>query len=244
MYSKVIEIETDDGICPAHFFSSSDNVQCPCVLFYMDAGGIRPTVLDMAKRLATNGYNVLLPDLYYRFGDYGPFVPKEVLAGDLQSTLGPLMATTGNAKCAADTSNFLSALDEELRTSNNKVGAVGFCMGAGMAIASAATSPDRIIAVASFHGGNLATGEPDSPHRYAASLNAELYIAAASDDPSYPTDMSERFESALEAENVSFTAETYPASHGWMKPDFPVYDERAAERGWQSMIAFFERTLR
>ena len=237
-------IVTHDGACPAHVFApGADGNGGPAVIFYVDAGGIRPAPLAMAERLSEAGYVVLVPDLFYRYGPYGPLDPKEVFKGDFRAILGPLMATTGNAKAAEDTDAFLAYLDTHSDVRGKHVGAVGFCMGAGMAIAAAGTRPDRFRAVASFHGGNLATEAPDSPHTYAPQLKAELYIAAAENDGSYPPAMAERFELALDAARVGYRAETYPAAHGWMKPDFPVYDEAAAERGWRAMLALFERTL-
>jgi len=113
-----------------------------------------------------------------------------------------------------------------------------------MAIAAAGRRPERFAAVASFHGSNLATDAPDSPHSYARDLDAELYIAAAENDDSYSPAMAERFQHALDEAGVRYRTETYSAAHGWMKPDFPVYDEPAAERGWHEMLAFFDRTLR
>jgi carboxymethylenebutenolidase len=216
----------------------------PAVIFYMDAGGIRPAVRDMARRLADNGYLVLLPDMFYRYGAYGPFVPKEIFAGDFRAILGPLMATTGNNKAAEDTEAFLAYLDTRGDVAGRKLGAVGFCMGGGMAVAAAGTYPDRFAAVASFHGGNLATDAPTSPHLFAPKLKAEIYIAAAENDHSYPPEMAARFEAALAQNAVAYSTETYPAAHGWMKPDFPVYDHAAAERGWTEMLALFARTLR
>ena len=236
-------ITTRDGECPAHVFRAGAGRKGPAVIFYMDAGGIRPAALGMAERLSEAGYLVLLPDLFYRYGFYGPFDPKEVFKGDVRAILGPLMATTGNAKAAEDTEAFLAYLDTRSDVEGDKAGAVGFCMGGGMAIAAAATWSDRFAAVASFHGGNLATDAPDSPHTCAPNLKAELYIAAAENDGSYPVAMAERFEHALDEAHVRYRAETYPAAHGWMKPDFPVYDEAAAEHGWREMLALFERTL-
>ena len=243
MLHEQIAIPTRDGDCPAHVFTPEDGLGGPAILFYMDAGGIRPPVLDMAGRLAAAGYVVLLPDLFFRHGPYGPFDPREVFAGDVRAILGPLMATTGNAVAAEDTGAFLDFLDTRPDVRGAKVGAVGFCMGGGMAIAAAGTWPERIAAVASFHGGNLATDAPDSPHLHAPRLAAELYIAAAAEDDSYPPAMAERFERSLSDADVRYTAETYPAAHGWMKPDFPVYDAAAAERGWREMLAFFASTL-
>lgn len=236
-------ITTRDGECPADVFTAGTGGNGPAIIFYMDAGGIRPAVLGMAERLSEAGYVVLLPDLFYRYGAYGPFDPKEVFKGNFRAILGPLMATTGNAKAAEDTEAFLAYLDARPDVRGDKVGAVGFCMGGGMAIAAAGTWPDRFAAVASFHGGNLATDAPDSPHTYAPRLRAELYIAAAENDGSYPPEMAERFETALGAARVRFRAETYAAAHGWMKPDFPVYDEVAAEHGWSEMLTFFDRAL-
>ncbi|MCR0984850.1 dienelactone hydrolase family protein [Roseomonas populi] len=243
MPHEQITIATTDGECPAHLFTPDASRHAPAIIFYMDAGGIRPVELAMAERLSKAGYVVLLPDLFYRFGAYGPLEPKEVLAGDFRAVLGPLMATTSNAKAAEDTRAFLADLDTRGEVQGRKFGAVGFCMGGGMAIAAAGTWSDRFAAVASFHGGNLATDASDSPHRYAPQLEAELYVAAAENDGSYPPAMAERFERALDAAQVRYRAETYPAAHGWMKPDFPVYDEAAAERGWKEMLGFFKRTL-
>ncbi len=239
-----VTIATCDGDCPTHVFTPAEQQESPAVIFYMDAGGIRPAVLRMAERLANAGYVVLLPDLFYRYGPYGPFDPKEVFEGDVRAILGPLMATTGNAKAAEDTEALLAYLDTRSDVSG-KAGAVGFCMGGGMAIAAAGTWPDSFAAVASFHGGNLATDAIDSPHTYAPRLTAELYIAVADADKSYPPAMAKRLEAALEQAGVRYRTETYlGAAHGWMKSDFPVYDATAAERGWQEMLAFFDRTLK
>lgn len=238
-----VTIKAADGDCPAHFLTPDSGASAAAVLFYIDAGGLRPTALAMAQRLAAAGYAVLLPDPFYRYGPYGPFDPREVFKGDFRAILGPLLATTSNAKAAGDVAACLAWLDDRPEVASGKVGAVGFCMGAGMAIAAAGSDP-RIVAVASFHGGNLATDAPDSPHRYAAGLEAEVYIAAADADRSYPPEMAERFEAALAVAGVAWRSEVYSgAAHGWMMPDFPVYDAAAATRGWREMLALFARAL-
>jgi carboxymethylenebutenolidase len=118
-------------------------------------------------------------------------------------------------------------------------------MGGGIAIAAAATYPTRFAAVASFHGGHLATDAPTSPHLLVPNLAAEVYIASADNDDSYPPSMALRFEDALTQAGVHYNAESYlGASHGWMVPDFPVYDHHSADRGWEAMLALFKRTLR
>ena len=243
MPNEHVTIRTHDGDCPSHVMTPTSGGPWPAVIFYMDAGGIRPAMLDMALRLAEAGYVVLLPDLFYRYGPYEAFVPKDVFAGDFRAILGPLMATTGNDKAAEDTEAFLAFLDTRNEVAGDRVGAVGFCMGGGMALAAAGTHPDRFAVAASFHGGNLATDAPTSPHLFAPNLKAEVYIAAAENDGSYPTAMAERFERSLTEAGVRFTTRTYPAAHGWMMPDFPVYDPEAAEHGWSEMLALFRRTL-
>ena len=243
MPNEQITIRTRDGECPSYVATPAGDGPWPAVILYMDAGGIRPAVNEMAQRLAGAGYVVLLPDLFYRYGSYGPFDAKEVFAGDFRAILGPLMATTGNDKAAADTEAFLAYLDTRGDVAGRKLGAVGFCMGGGMALAAAGTYPDRFGAVASFHAGNLATAAHDSPHLFAPHLKAEIYVGAAENDGSYPPEMAARFEQALAQAGVRYQAETYPAAHGWMKPDFPVYDHAAAERGWTEMLALFSRNL-
>lgn len=114
-----------------------------------------------------------------------------------------------------------------------------------MAIAAAGTYPDRVAAAVSFHGGRLATDDPASPHLLASKIRAELYIAVADNDGSCPPEMVERFKEALDEAGVRYRCELYRgASHGWMKPDFPVYDDAAAERGWSEMFALFDRALK
>ncbi len=239
----MIKVPTRDGECPVIVSIPAGSGPWPAVVLYMDAGGIRPAISDMSERLAEAGFVVLLPDLFYRFGPYEPFVPKEVFANDFRAILGPLMNTTDNNKAVEDTQALLTHIDERHDVDGSKLGAVGFCMGGGMALSAAGAKPDRFSAVASFHGGNLATDKLDSPHRLAHRILAETYIAAAYQDESYPPPMAERLEAAFDEGGVRFTAETYPAAHGWMMPDFPVYDAAAAERGWREMLALFTRNL-
>lgn len=239
-----VVIRTKDGECSTHVVTPDDGGPWPAVIMYMDAGGIRPGMLEMAQQLATAGYLVLLPDLFYRYGPYGPFVPAEVFKGDFRAILGPLMATTNDLKAAEDTGALLAYLDTRDDLAGRAVGAVGFCMGGGMALTAAGRYPDRFAAAASYHGGNLATDAPTSPHLVAPRLKAEVYIAAAENDRSYPPEMAERLEAAFAEAGVRFSAEIYAAAHGWMMPDFPVYDRAAAERGWRAMLALFNRALR
>ena len=245
MKHEEITIRTGDGDCPAHVFAPAGAGPRPAVIVYMDAFGIRPALLQVGKRLADGGYAVLVPDLFYRYGAYGPLDPKEAFVGDFRAMVGPLMATTNNLKAARDTEALLAYLDTRDDVARDKIGTLGFCMGGGMAITAAGTYPDRVAAAASFHGSRLATDDPASPHLLAPKIRAELYIAVADNDRSCPPDMVERFTQALDDAGVRYRCELYHgASHGWMKTDFPVYDEAAAERGWSEMFALFDRVLK
>lgn len=216
----------------------------PGVIFYMDAFGIRPAMIEMASHIASQGYVVLLADLFYRFGAYGPLDPKEVLKGDFRATVGPMMASTDNHKAAEDSAALLAYLDSRTDVKGSKVGTVGFCMGGGMALTAAAYYPDRVAAAASFHGGNLATDQPTSPHLQVPKIKAEVLVAGADQDHSYPPEMAERFEAALNDAGVKHKSEIYEGKlHGWMKPDMPVFDAPGAERGWKELFALYARTL-
>jgi len=239
---ETVEIRTADGVCPAHVFTpESGNGPWPGAIFYMDALAIRPALLDMAGRLANAGYLVLLPDLFYRHGPYEQLDPAPIFAsGSVREVLGPLMATTGKGPASRDTAAFLDWFDSRSDFAGGKLGVTGYCMGGGIALAVAAAYPDRIGAAASFHGGGLATDEPDSPHLGAPRIKARVYVAGAVDDASYPPEQAERLEAALDAAGVDHRCEIYPgALHGWTMLDFPVYDEPAAERHWRELLGLF-----
>jgi carboxymethylenebutenolidase len=117
-------------------------------------------------------------------------------------------------------------------------------MGGSMALAAAGTYPERIAAAASFHGGGLATDAPDSPHRLAPRIRATVYVAGAIEDPSFPDDMKQRLEEALTNAGVDHTLETYPARHGWVFRDTPVYDAAASERHWRALVELLDSALK
>lgn len=245
MAHEQVSIHTADGDCPTHVLTPVGEGPWSAVIIYMDALGMRPAMLDVARRLADNGYLALLPDLFYRSGIYKIPTPKEAFAsGDLMKIIGPFMAATGPDKAAEDTRYFLNFLDTRSDVKGDRVGTVGFCMGGGMALAAAGTWPDRVAAAASYHGGGIASDQPNSPHLLAPKMKAEVYVAGADNDQSYPPEMAERMEKALADAGVKHRCEIYEgALHGWMKPDFPIYNEEAAERGWREMLALFDRNL-
>lgn len=239
-------INTNDGQCPVHVFTPGGAGPWPGLLFFMDGVGIRPSLLEMGQRLADTGYVVLLPDLYYRAGSYGPFVPKELFSKpNFREILGPLQSTTDNRRAAEDSRFFLDYLAARPDVSGPKLGVAGYCMSGAMALAVAAAYPDRIGAAASFHGGNLANDTELSSHLGAPSIKGRVYIAAAENDPFYPPEMAARLEKALTDAGVDYRAETYEgAQHGWTMTDFPSYNAAADERHVKELKSLLDATLK
>lgn len=245
MTNEGISIRTRDGDCPAHVFSPERGGPWPAAILYMDGLGIRPTLLQMAQRLAEAGYVVLLPDLYYRAGPYEPLEPKKVFAsGDVMGAIGHLFNSTNNRRAAEDTEAFLAYLDTRKDVAGCKVGTTGYCMGGAISLTAAGTYPERIAAAASFHGGNLATESELSPHWLAPRMKGRIYVAGADEDDFYPPEMAKRLEKALSDAGVDHRCEIYAgALHGWTMADFPVYDEASAERHWRELLALFADRL-
>lgn len=241
-----VKIETRDGTCPAHVFTPQGAGPWPAVIFFMDGLGIRQTLFDMGQRLADGGYVVLLPDMFYRAGPYEPMDPKKIFAGgSVRDAIAHLFSSIDNRKASEDTEAFLAFLDTRSDIAGRKVGTTGYCMGGAMSLWAAGTYPDRIAAAASFHGGNLAFDSDMSPHHLAPKMKARLYVAGADKDDSYPPEMEARLDKALSDAGVAHTCEIYPgAMHGWTMADFPIYNEPAAERHWQSLFDLFGATLR
>ncbi len=237
-------VQTKDGPCNLWVLTPNGDGKWPGVIFYMDAFGIRPAMIEMASHVASQGYVVLLADMFHRFGEYGPLDPKEVFKGDFWATVGPMMASTDNHKAAEDTEALLQYLDSRSDVKGTKVGTVGFCMGGGMALTAAAYHSNRVAAAASFHGGNLATDQSTSPHLLVSKIKGEVLVAGADQDDSYPLEMAQRFEAALTDAGIKFKSEIYEGKmHGWMKPDMPVFDAAGAERGWGELFELYARTL-
>ena len=184
--------------------------------------------------------------MFWRAGPYDPIDPKMVFAGgNVRATLGRWFASIDNARAAADTGAFLDWLAACPDVAGDQVGCTGYCMGGAFALTAAGAYPERIAAAASFHGGSLATDDPLSPHLLAPKMRARVYVGGADADASYPPEMAERLERALREAGVEHTCEIYPgALHGWTMPDFPVYDEPAAERHWRVLLALFAATLK
>ncbi len=241
-----VAIETADGTSPAYVFRPEGSGPWPAVLVYMDALGIRPAMLEIGERLAANGYFALVPDYFYRSGPYEPMDPAAIF-GDpekrkvlFERFVGP---ATGEA-IMSDTRAYLAYLAAQSDVIPGPIGVNGYCMGGRLALIAVGTYPDRFAAMASYHGGRLATNDADSPHLLAPKIEARVYVGGATDDESFDDEQKVRLEQALSAAGVAHTIETYPAKHGWVFRDIPVYDAAAAERHWESLLGLYAETLR
>ncbi|WP_201860765.1 dienelactone hydrolase family protein [Microvirga soli] len=246
MTKQDIVIRTQDGAAKASLFQPSRQPagEAPGVILYMDAFGPRPALDVMAERLASEGYVVLLPDLFYRYGDYGPLDAKTAFSEEPTRTkLRSMISDTSQDMTRRDSAAFLEALTQAGAT--GRIGTVGYCMGGGRAINAAAAYPDRIAAAASFHGGRLASDAPDSPHLNVGTIKGRVYVGSAGVDESFPPEQSARLAEALRRAEIDHVIENYIGmAHGWAVPDSRVYDERGAERHWKRLLTLFAETLR
>ena len=243
-----VTIKTRDGLAPASVFQpDTGKGPWPAVLVYQDGRGIRPALFELAERIAQGGYVVLLPDLFYRAGPY------EAPDGQTFSQDAELrkrwqekyIATATKANVRSDTEAFLEFLAGRPEVSSLAVGTTGYCMGGSLSLAAAGNFPDRVIAAASYHGGNLASDAPDSPHLLAPKIKARVYVAGAVEDASFPDEQKDRLIDAFQRAHVQHTVETYAgAKHGWVPTDSAVYDAAASERHYQTLLALFDATLK
>ena len=246
MIERTEEIATKDGAATTFIVHPERDGPHPVILFFMDAPAIREELRDMARRLATVGYYVMLPNLYYRRGvmelaDLPPLPEEEARARmfDLMGSLTiPLVMDDADA--------LLDFADRDPAASPGKAGAIGYCMSGQYAINAAARHPERIACAASLYGVQLVTDQPDSPHLAARKADAELYFACAEHDTWAPLEMVQALDASLKAEGVNAEVELYPGvHHGFAFPQRgAVYDKPAAERHWERLFALWRRTLR
>ena len=245
-----VTVKTPDGACDAAFIHPASGAY-PGVIIWADALGLRPTMRDMAKRLAADGYSVLVPNPFYRVSKAPQFMTAANLdfkSPDLMTKIGPLMSSVQAAGAAEkDAIAYVAFLDAQPQVDKTKkIGTQGYCMGGGLVVRTAASVPERIGAGASFHGGGLVTDKPDSPHLLAPKIKARMYFGvAASDDRRQPNAKDKLKESFAKA-GVPAEVEVYPAKHGWCVPDMPIedgapiYDKAQAERAWSKLVALYK----
>lgn len=245
MNGKTIEIRTRDGVAPCYFFCAPDKGKRPGVIVYMDAFGIRLALCEMAERLASNGFQVLLPNLYYRSGPSKPFSPESaVKEGPERDRLMQLVRSLNSKLVMEDTRSFLEFFKSEPAIDARRIGCVGYCMGGGFALSAAGTFPEQVAAAASLHGARLATDQSDSPHLLAPKMRASIYVGIAGIDPHFTPEDKQRLESALQSADVKHKVEVYPeVKHGFAVNDTPAYDRPASERHWQEILKLFHDNL-
>jgi carboxymethylenebutenolidase len=235
-----VTVNTPDGMADCYFVHPATGT-APGVLVWPDIFGLRPAFRQMGKRLAESGYSVLVVNPFYRTkkaptADKGGATPiADVL---------PLARTLNATTHMTDAKAFTAWLDTQSSVAKNrKMGTQGYCMGGPMAFRTAAAAPDRIGAVATFHGGGLVTKMPDSPHLQAAATKAQFLIAVAeSDDKTAPDDKNVMKETFAKA-GLPAEIEVYGAAHGWCPPDSTVYNEMLAEKAWGRLLVLYGKAL-
>lgn len=233
-------VTTADGSCPVSLHTPDGEGPWPGIVMYPDAGGARTTVRAMADTLAGYGYAVLVPDVYYREGDWEPFTMATVFSDDAErKRLFQMMSDVTPERMASDATAFFDYLSSRPEVTGETFGTTGYCMGGRTSLVVAGRVPERVAAAMSFHGGGLASDDPGSPHLLADQIRAAVYVGAARNDRSFTTQNGETLEKALTAAGVDHTIEWYPAEHGFAVPDNGPYDEAAAARHWEAMESFF-----
>ena len=241
--AETVEIRTPDGVADAYLARGDGATRG--VLFIMDAFGLRPRIEEMVERVAHHGYVVLAPNVFYRAGRAPlfelPDLREEGARTAFFATLRPLMDALTPGAVASDGGAYL---DHLATVAQEPVAVTGYCMGARVGWRIATTYPDRVAALAGFHGGGLVGDAPDSPHLSAAHLRAEVYFGHADNDRSMTPEQMATLERALGEAGVTHTCELYEgAAHGYTMADTPSYDEAASERHFEALFALLDRAL-
>ncbi|MGL9623341.1 dienelactone hydrolase family protein [Bradyrhizobium sp. U531] len=242
MIDQQIAIPTKDGHTATFISHPERGGPFPVILFYMDAPAIREELRDMARRLATSGYHVMLPNLYYRSGvmELGA-LPADPNAPE-RKRMFALMGSLTIPMIMDDTRALLSYAEGQAAANTEIVGTVGYCMSGRYAINAATHFPNRVKAAASIYGVQLATDQDDSPHLAASKTRAELYFGCAETDVYAPPEIIEKVKEGMKGAKAE--VEIYPGTHhGFAFPKRPVYDRDAAERHWERLLALYRRNL-
>jgi carboxymethylenebutenolidase len=237
-----VTIKTPDGTAEAYFVRPATGTGAG-VLLWPDIFGLRPAMRQMAKRLAENGYSVLVPNPFYRSKKANEVAEKGAATPIPQ--LIPLAQALNETTHMTDARAFIAWMDQQQAVAKNRrIGTQGYCMGGPMAFRTAVAVPDRVGAVASFHGGGLVTDMPNSPHLQISKTKAQLLIAiAANDDMRSPNEKNVLKETFAKV-NMPAEIEVYTgAAHGWCPPDTQVYNEPQAEKAWTRLLALYGKAL-
>jgi carboxymethylenebutenolidase len=248
-----VEIKTPDGTCDAAFIHPAAGSH-PGVLIWTDAFGLRPSMRDIGKRIAAEGYSVLVPNPFYRVAKAPVFDnPSSFDFGNQadMAKLRPLMASiNGDGAAEKDAVAYIAFLDKQSQVNKaKKMGTQGYCMGGPLVVKTCAALPNRVGAGGSFHGGGLVTDKPDSPHLLAPKIKARMYFGIAANDDQRQPDAKDKLKEAFAAAKVPAEIEVYPANHGWCIPDMPaqngmpIYSKPDAERAWGKLVVLYKTAL-
>jgi carboxymethylenebutenolidase len=245
MPQQDVEIPVPDGVSHGSLHVPDGDGPWPGVLVFPDAGGLRDTFREMGERLAGLGYVALVPDVYYREGDWAPFDMETAFSDEQErARLFGVMGRLGNEQIKADVPAYADYLLARPEVSGAAIGTTGYCMGGRISMIAAGEIGDKIGAAASFHGGRLAVADdPTSPHLAAGDITATVYVAGAQDDQSFTPEQAELLDNALAAAGVSHTVVFYPAKHGFAVADNAVYDPDAAARHWNALRDLYGANL-
>ena len=244
MIEQTVDIPTPAGAVATFIVHPEREGPHPLVIVLMDAGGVREELRDMARRLASTGYYVMLPDLYYRAGPMAPRAPAGNAADEAQQAAYAFTSALSVAQVMEDCEALLDYADRDPAASPGLAGCVGYCMSGQYAVNLAARHPERIGAAACVYGVMLVTDQDDSPHLALGKATAEFYFACADDDPWSPLEMVQALDQAAKAHGPTTEVEVYPgAGHGFAFPGRPAYDTASAERCWERLFALFRRRL-
>ena len=248
-----VDVKTPDGVCDATFIHPTSGSH-PGVLVWPDAFGLRPAMVDIGKRIATEGYSVLVPNPFYRVTK-APGIDMSNFSFQNQADMAklrPLMASvTAQGAAERDAVAFIAFLDAQKPVNTaKKIGTQGYCMGGPLVLRTAAAVPTRVGAGASFHGGGLVSDQPTSPHLPIPKMKARLYIGIAANDDQRQPDAKDKLKEACAAANVPAEIEVYKSLHGWCVPDMPatdpsnpIYNKPDAEKAWAKLVALYKAAL-
>jgi carboxymethylenebutenolidase len=240
-----VEIKTPDGTADAYFAHPASG-KYPGVLVWPDIFGLRPAFRQMSKRLAESGYSVLVVNPFYRTKK-APTAPEKPDFDDppTREMLMGLKATLNANTAQTDAQAFVPWLDKQASVdTKRKAGTTGYCMSGPIAFQTAATLPDRIGAVATFHGGGLTTDQPDSPHLLIPKTKAHYLVAIAENDDQKQPSSKDILRESFKKAGLPAEVEVYAgAQHGWCPPDSAVYNAEQAEKAWSRLLALFKEAL-
>lgn len=244
MQHTELQIETADGPCTTQVYHPEGRGPWPAVIVYMDAGGLRPSMMEIAERIARAGYYVLLPDLFHRI-EFDTSESMRLFTDPeyRRDLFARIMPAASPANVVRDTEALLAYLDTRPEVRRGPIGVTGYCMGGRLALYVAGHFGERVAAAASYHASGLATDSPDSPHRLAPRMKARVYVGGAIRDAGFDDAQKARLEQALTEAGVDHEIETYDALHGFVPRDTPVHDEAATARHWETLLALLAATL-